>query len=337
MIAENFNYDAPTTLEEAISLLHQYGDDAKILAGGHSLVPMMKLRFASPTHLIDINNIPGLSYVKEEDGFLKIGAMTKEVDMEDSEMVKSKYHIFGDATKLIADPQVRNFGTIGGNLAHGDAANDHPAVMLALGAEVEITGKDGKRSVSIDEFFHGFYMTAVQHGEVLTEIRVPAASGKYGSSYHKAERKVGDYATAGVAVMVQIGDDGKCTKVGIGLTNVNSTPMRASRSEEVLLGSDLSEAVIKEAAKYAAEDCNPSEDLRGDVDFKRHLVKVITKRMLNLAISRANGGETKSAAEIKKMLEPALVAYANSIGIDAHVDDLKADTLKKVLDKLGYN
>jgi len=287
MIAENFNYDAPATLDEAISLLHQYGDEAKILAGGHSLIPMMKLRFASPTHLIDLNNIPGLSYIKEEDGFLKIGAMTKEVEVEESDLLKSKYHLFADATKLIADPQVRNFGTLGGNLAHGDAANDHPAVMMALDAEVEITGQEGKRSVSIDEFFFGFYMTAVQHGEVLTEIKIPAAQGRYGSAYHKAERKVGDYATAGVAAMVQIGADGKCTRAGIGLTNVNSIPMRASRSEEVLIGSDLSESVINQAAQFASEDCNPSADLRGDEDYKRHLVKVITKRMLNKAISRA--------------------------------------------------
>ena len=287
MIAENFNYDAPTSLDDAIALLHQYGDDSKILAGGHSLIPMMKLRFASPTHLIGLSNIPGLSYVKEEDGFLKIGAMTTEVEVEDSELIKSKYHIFSDATKLIADPQVRNFGTLGGNLAHGDAANDHPAVMFALGAEIEITGKDGKRTVPIDEFFFGFYMTAVQHGEVLTEIRIPEATGNFGSAYHKAERKVGDYATAGVAAMVQIGDDGKCTKAGIGLTNVNSVPMRSARSEEVLIGSDLSESVINQAAQFASEDCNPSDDLRGDEDYKRHLVKVITKRMLNKAISRA--------------------------------------------------
>ncbi len=287
MIAENFVYTAPTSVEEAISLLHEYGEDAKILAGGHSLIPMMKLRFASPTHLVDLKDIPGLSYVKEEDGYLKIGAMTREVDMEESEVVRSKYHIFADATKLIADPQVRNFGTIGGNLAHGDAANDHPAVMIALGAEVEITSKEGKRSVPIDDFFYGFYTTAVQHGEVLTEIRLPAASGNYGSSYHKAERKVGDYATAGVAVMVQLDDQGNCLKAGIGLTNVNSLPMRASRSEEALVGSNLSDEVIEQAAQMASEDCNPSEDLRGDVDYKRHLVKVITKRMLQKAISRA--------------------------------------------------
>lgn len=287
MIAENFNYDAPTTIEDAIKLLHEYGDDAKILAGGHSLIPMMKLRFASPTHLIDINNIPGLSYIKEEDGHLKIGAMTREVELEESDIIMSKYHIFGDATKLIADPQVRNFGTIGGNLAHGDAANDHPAVMIALGANVEISGQDGKRTVSIDDFFMGFYMTAVQHGEILTEIQIPNASGNFGSAYHKAERKVGDYATAGVAVALTLDGDGKCSKAGIGLTNVNPTPLRASRSEEALVGTNLTDADIKKAALYASEDCSPSADLRGDEDYKRHLVKVITKRMILKAIERA--------------------------------------------------
>ncbi|MEM1219284.1 MAG: xanthine dehydrogenase family protein subunit M [Bacteroidota bacterium] len=287
MIAEQFNYDAPSTLNEAFALLQEYGDEAKILAGGHSLIPMMKLRFSSPTHLIDINNIPDLNHIKEADGQLKIGALVREVDLEDSDLINQKYHIFIDATKLIADPQVRNFGTIGGNIAHGDAANDHPAVMIALGAEVEITSPEGQRVVPIDEFFYGFYTTAVQHGEILTEIRVPAASGKYGSAYYKVERKVGDYAAAGVATMVQIGEDGICQKAGIGLTNVNPLPMRASRSEEVLVGSQLTDEVIEQAAKMASEDCNPSEDLRGDEDYKRHLVKVITKRMLKKAIERA--------------------------------------------------
>ena len=286
MIAENFNYDAPTTLEAAYALLHEYGDDAKILAGGHSLIPMMKLRFAAPTHLIDINNIPGLSYIKEEDGMLKIGAMTKEVELEESDIIHAKYQIFTDASKLIADPQVRNFGTIGGNIAHGDAANDHPAVMIALGAEIEISGKDGKRTVGIDDFFHGFYTTAIQHGEILTEIRIPAAGANMGSAYHKAERKVGDYATAGVAAVVEVDASGTCTKAGIGLTNVNALPLRAKRSEEALVGTKLTAEDIAKAAQYASEDCNPSADLRGDEDYKRHLVNVITKRMLNRAIER---------------------------------------------------
>ncbi len=287
MIAENFNYAAPSSLQEAFELLHEYGDDAKILAGGHSLVPMMKLRFASPTHLVDINNIPGLAYIKEEDGYLKIGAMTRECELEESAIISSKYHVFTDASKLIADPQVRNFGTIGGNIAHGDAANDHPAVMLALKAEVQISGQDGDRMVSINDFFHGFYMTAVQHGEILTEIRIPIPTNKFGSAYHKEERKVGDYATAGVAVAIEIDDNGVCTNAGIGLTNVNPLPMKAERSEAVLIGSRLTAEDIATAAKYAAEDCSPSDDLRGDEDYKRHLVKVITKRMLNKAIQRS--------------------------------------------------
>lgn len=287
MIPEQFGYSAPTSLSEAFALLQEHGDDAKILAGGHSLLPMMKLRLASPTHLVDINNIPNLSYIKEEDGQLKIGALTREVDLEDSELIRSKYPIFIDASKLIADPQVRNFGTIGGNIAHGDSANDHPAVMIALRASVQISSPDTVRTVPIDEFFFGYYMTAVQHPEILTEISMPARSGRFGSAYHKIERKVGDYATAGVAVALELEASGKCTYAGIGLTNVNSTPMRASRSEEVLLGSDLSAEVIAQAAQFAAEDCSPSEDLRGDEEFKRHLVNVLTVRMINKAIERA--------------------------------------------------
>lgn len=287
MIPASFDYSAPDTLDEALNLLSEFGDEAKILAGGHSLIPMMKLRFAEPKHLIDINNIPGLSYVKIEDNYLKIGAMTREVELEESADAADKFPIFLDASKLIADPQVRNFGTIGGNLAHGDAANDHPAVMIALNAEVEITGKEGKRSVSIDDFFHGFLTTEVQEGEILTEIRVPIPEGKTGSAYHKIERKVGDYATAGVAVRITLDNNGTCTSAGIGLTNVNPTPLRASRSEEALVGSSIDDSAIESAALYASEDCNPSADLRGDEDFKRRMVKILTKRMILKALDRA--------------------------------------------------
>lgn len=288
MIPEHFGYSAPSSISEALSLLKEHGEDAKILAGGHSLLPMMKLRFASPSHLVDINNIPGLSYIKEEDGRLKIGAMTREVDLEESDVIATRYPIFTDASKLIADPQVRNFGTVGGNIAHGDAANDHPAVMIALRAEVEIAGENGSRTVPIDDFFYGFYMTAVQQGEILTEISIPSLGERAGSAYHKAERKVGDYATAGVAVVIEVDAEGSCTKAGIGLTNVNPTPMRAARSEEVLVGSKLTSEDIEKAAEYAAADCSPSPDLRGDEEYKRHLVNVITKRMINKAIQRAS-------------------------------------------------
>jgi len=289
MIPAAFDYAAPGTLEEAFALLEEYGDEAKILAGGHSLIPMMKLRFAEPGRLIDINNISGLSYIKEEDGYLKIGAMTRESDLERSDLIPGKYQIFLDASKLIADPQVRNMGTIGGNIAHGDAANDHPAVMLAMRAEVVISSSEGSRVVPIDEFFYGFYMTAVQPHEILTEIRIPIPGQHTGNAYHKLERKVGDYATAGVAAQIGMDAQGVCTYAGIGLTNVNPVPMVASRSEELLKGNVLTDDLIAQAAQYASEDCNPSSDLRGDEDFKREMVKVLTKRIINKAIERAKG------------------------------------------------
>ncbi|MEM8887881.1 MAG: xanthine dehydrogenase family protein subunit M [Bacteroidota bacterium] len=287
MIPAPFDYYAPTTLDEAISLLQELGDEAKILAGGHSLLPMMKLRFASPEQLIDINNIPGLSYIKEEDGFLKIGALTKEAELEHSDIIPDKYPIFLDATKLIADPQVRNMGTIGGNLAHGDAANDHPAVMLAMGAEVVATGPEGQRTIPIDEFFYGFYMTALGETDILTEIRIPIPAAGTGNAYHKLERKVGDYATAGVAVQLTLDSEGVCTYAGIGLTNVNPTPLRAERSEQALVGNKLTDEVIAQAAQFASEDCNPSDDLRGDEEYKRAMVGVLTKRMIHQAMERA--------------------------------------------------
>jgi carbon-monoxide dehydrogenase medium subunit len=288
MIPASFDYSAPTTLDEALKLLNELGDEAKILAGGHSLIPMMKLRFAESEHLIDLGNVPGLSYVKIEDGVMKIGAMTREVEVEESDEVGKYFPIIHDAAKLIADPQVRNFGTLGGNLAHGDAANDHPAIMIALGAEVEITSMDGKRSVPIDDFFYGFYMTAVQEGEILTEIRIPLPEGKFGNAYHKTERKVGDYATGGVAVQLILDDDGVCQKAGIGLTNVNPVPLRASRSEEALVGTKVDDEAIEKAAQYASEDCNPSTDLRGDEDYKRRIIKVLTKRMIKKSLERAS-------------------------------------------------
>jgi aerobic carbon-monoxide dehydrogenase medium subunit len=286
MNAQSFQYESPGTIPEAISLLQKYGDEAKILSGGHSLIPMMKLRFASPGYLIDINNIKGLSHINEENGVIKIGALTREAEIEHSELLKKYFPIFGDVTKLIADPQVRNRGTVGGNLAHGDAANDHPAAMLALRANIVITGPEGDRTVPIDEFFFGFYMTAIQQNEILTEIQIPIPPTGSGSAYHKLERKVGDYATAGVAVQLTVDKNGICTAAGIGLTNVNPVPLRASRSEEALLGKSITEATIAEAAKYASEDCSPSSDLRGSEEYKRAMVAVLIKRMIHKAVDR---------------------------------------------------
>jgi carbon-monoxide dehydrogenase medium subunit len=287
MIAQSFNYESPGTLNEAISLLHQYGEEAKILAGGHSLIPMMKLRLATPEVLIDINNIPGLSYVKEEEGKIKLGGLTREAEIEHSELLKKHFPIFSDVSKLIADPQVRNRGTIGGNLAHGDAANDHPAAMLALNATIIATGADGQRAIPIDEFFFGFYQTALQHGEIVTEIQIPIPPPGTGNAYHKIERKVGDYATAGCAVQITVDSNGVCTAAGIGLTNVNVTPLRAIRSQQALVGKNVTDATIAEAAKFASEDCNPSSDLRGSEEYKRHLVAVLVTRMIHKAMERA--------------------------------------------------
>ncbi len=287
MIPAPFDYESPTTLEEAFGLLDRYGDEAKILSGGHSLIPMMKLRFASPEVLIDINNIPGLSHITKDGNTMKIGALVRESEIEHAKELIAHFPIFADVTKLIADPSVRNRGTIGGNLAHGDAANDHPAVMLALRANIVISGKDGNRTVPIDEFFHGFYMTEVQANEILTEIQIPIHGKGTGSAYHKMERKVGDYATAGVAVQLTLDANGTVTYVGIGLTNLSPVPMRAERSEAALLGKKLTDEVIAEAAKCASEDCSPSDDLRGSEEYKRHLVGVLLKRMIHKAAERA--------------------------------------------------
>jgi carbon-monoxide dehydrogenase medium subunit len=288
MIAQSFQYESPTTLSEAIALLNEHGDEAKVLSGGHSLIPMMKLRFATPAILIDINRIPGLSDIVENvDGTIRIGSLVRESQLEHSELLGRHFPIFKDVTKLIADPQVRNMGTLGGNLAHGDAANDHPAVMIALRASVIITGAEGEREVPIDEFFYGFYMTAIQQGEILTEIRLPVPPKGTGNAYHKLERKVGDYATAGVAVQITMDESGVVTAAGIGLTNVNPVPLRAVRSEEALIGKPLSDETIELAARFASEDCSPSADLRGSEEYKRHVTGVLVKRMIKKAAERA--------------------------------------------------
>ncbi len=286
MIPNAFEYLTPKTLPEAISMLQQYGDEAKILSGGHSLIPMMKLRFATPEYLIDINDIPGLEYLKEEGGFLKIGALTREVALEESDLITNNYPILLDTAKMIADPQVRNLATIGGNLAHGDAANDHPATMLALNASIVITGPQGERTVGIDDFFEGLYATALRANDILTEIKIPIPTTSSAGAYQKLERKVGDYATAGAAVQVTV-ENGIITAVGIGLTNVNAIPMRAARSEEMLVGNAISDEIIAQAAQAASEDCNPSGDLRGDEEYKRAMVAVLVKRTLKIALERA--------------------------------------------------
>ena len=287
MIPANFNYHKATSLKEAIALSAELGEEAKYMSGGHSLLPMMKLRFATPEHIIDISRIDGLSYIKEDGDTLKIGALTTQTEMEHNSLLKENYPILGDAIWLTADPSVRNVGTIGGNIAHGDAANDQPALMLAMRATIVAEGPDGTKSIPIDEFFHGFYMTALEPSDILTEIQIPKAKKGSGGAYHKVERKVGDYATAGVAVHVELDDDGVCQEIGIGLTNVSAVPMRLERGEAVLRGQKVTDELIEQVGQIASEDCEPESDLRGSEAYKRSIVNTITKRMLNKALERA--------------------------------------------------
>jgi carbon-monoxide dehydrogenase medium subunit len=290
MIPPPFDYHAPVSVSEAIRLLTELSDDAKVLSGGQSLIPLMKLRLASPKHLVDINGIRELAYLRETDGVLAIGALTRESDLEDSTLVRSRYPLLFDTSKVIADPVVRNLATVGGNLAHGDPANDHPATMLALGAEVGVVGPRGERRIPIGSFFTGPFSTALTADELLVEIRVPKPSERSGGAYVKLERKVGDFATAAVAAQVALAADGTCQRVGIGLTNVGATPIKAERAEASLVGRRPDADAIKRASELAAEAAQPSADLRGSVEYKKDLVRVLTARALRRAVERAGGG-----------------------------------------------
>ena len=287
MIPPAFEYFRPTTLPEAIALLQQHGDEAKVLSGGQSLIPMMKLRLARPAYLIDINRIAGLSYVKEEGGLLKIGGLTREAELEASPLIHSKYPIILDTARVIADPQVRNLATVGGNLAHGDPANDHPATMLALRAQIVAAGPRGERVIPIDEFFLSVFSTALEPGEILTEIRIPVPPGRSGGAYFKLERKVGDFATAAIAAQLTIDGAGVAENVGIGLTNVGPKPLKARKAEDFLLGKKVDAGNIGQAAKLAADESQPSSDLRGPAEYKKGLVKELTRRALVRALERA--------------------------------------------------
>ena len=287
MIPPAFDYSRPQTLSEAVALLQQYGDTAKILSGGQSLIPMMKMRLARPEYLIDINQIADLRYIKEDNGYLKIGGLTREADLESSELIRSKYPIILDTASVIADPQVRNLATVGGNLAHGDPANDHPATMLALEAEVIAAGPHGARSIPVKEFFLGVFTTALEHGEILTEVRLPVPGERSGGAYFKLERKVGDFATVGVATQVTLDGEGVCRRAVVGLTNVGATPLKAGSAEEFLRGKALDEENIKRAADLAAEAAEPSSDLRGPADYKVAMIRELTKRALTRAGERA--------------------------------------------------
>ena len=289
MIPAPFDYHAPGSLAEAIGLLQQHGEDAKVLSGGQSLLPLLKLRLASAAHLVDIGRIPGLEYIKEEGGYLKIGGRTRESALERSDVIKAKYPILHDTALVIADPLVRNRATVGGNLAHADPANDHPATMLALGAEVVAAGAGGERVIPITQFFTGIFSTALRPGEILVEIRIPAPPSRSGGAYVKLERKVGDFATAAAAAQVTIGADGKVARAGIALTSAGPTPIKATAAEQFLLGKLPDGAAIAQASKLASDAASPSADRRGSVEYKREMARVLTARALAKAIARAGG------------------------------------------------
>jgi aerobic carbon-monoxide dehydrogenase medium subunit len=289
MIPAPFDYHRPATLPEAIALLQQHGDQAKVLSGGQSLLPLLKLRLGAASHLVDIGRIPGLEYIKEEGGFLKIGGRTRESELERSEIVRSKYPILHDTALVIADPLVRNRATIGGNLAHADPANDHPATMLALGAEVTATGPKGQRTIPIGQFFTGIFSTVLAPDEILTEIRIPIPPARSGGAYVKLERKVGDFATAAAAVQVTLGAGGEIERAGIGLTAAGPLPIKAADAERFLQNKKPDAAAIAEASRLAAAATEPTADRRGTVDYKREMARVLTARALKKAIERAGG------------------------------------------------
>ena len=289
-----FEYERATSVEGAIAALERLGSEARIIAGGHSLLPMMKLRLASPEHLIDINDLAELAYIRESDGEIRIGALTRHVDLLKSELLARHFPLFADAETVIADPVVRNRGTIGGSLCQADAAEDLSAVCSAAKAEVVIRGAGGERVVGMEDFHVGPYTTAVGAGELLTEVRLALRPGA-GSAHEKVERRAGDWAIAAASAAVWI-DGGRIADAGVALSAVGMTTVHANRAEELLRGEAPSEELFARAGAIASEDCSPSADGRGPVDYKRHLAGVLTHRALRRAVERAGGREPARGA-----------------------------------------
>jgi carbon-monoxide dehydrogenase medium subunit len=282
-----FEYERATSVEGAIASLNRLGSEARIIAGGHSLLPMMKLRLANPEHLIDINDLAELSYIREQDGEIRIGALTRHVDLLKSELLAARFPLFRDAETVIADPVVRNRGTIGGSLCQADAAEDLSAVCSAVKATVVIRGAGTERVVAMEDFHVGPYMTAVGDGEILTEVRLEVRPGA-GSAHEKVERRAGDWAIAAASAAVWM-DGATLADIGIALSAVGLTTIHLTRAEELLRGKPPSEELFAQAGEIAAEDCSPGADGRGPIDYKRHLAGILTHRALRRATARAGG------------------------------------------------
>jgi carbon-monoxide dehydrogenase medium subunit len=286
MIPGSFEYHAPTSLPDALGLLARFGDEAKLLAGGHSLLPMMKLRFAQPAHLVDLGRIGELKGIREEGGTLRIGAMTTENELIWSPLLQQKCPLLVEGARQIADPQVRYRGTLGGDLSHGDPGNDHPAIMLALGASFVLRSSAGERVVAANGFFLGTYATLLEPGEIMTEVRIRVAAPGTGACYAKLKRKVGDFATAAAAVTLRMQGD-TVADVAIALTNVAPCAVRATGAEDHLRGRRLDDAALAQAARLAMAVCDPAEDQRGDAEYKTAMAGEMTHRALSTARARA--------------------------------------------------
>jgi carbon-monoxide dehydrogenase medium subunit len=284
----SFEYYAPTRLDEAISILERFGDEAKVLAGGQSLIPLMKLRFASPRALVDVNRIPGLDTLAEEGGTLRIGPLVRHRACERSDLLQRRYGVLGDAAPLISDPIVRNRGTVAGSLAHADPQGDWGSALLAAGGEVVARGPDGERTIPLTDFFRGPFTTALEPTELISEVRVPTPGARSGGTYLKLERKVGDFATIGVAVQVSL-DNGSVGTAGIAITAAGPTNARATEAEAAIAGSAGDEDAIREAARLAAQSAQPRSDVRGSADYKRQVIRVFVERGLRTALERARG------------------------------------------------
>lgn len=290
MIPPSFAYRAPASLQEALALIDESGDDAKFLAGGHSLLPMMKFRVSEPSVLIDLGGVPELQGIREAGDRIHIGPMSTENEIIGSALLQEKCPLLPEVARWIADPQVRNRGTIGGDVAHGDPANDHPAVMQALEADFVLRSSQGERVVPANDFYLGTYFTAMEPNEVLAEIRVPVLGPGTGYAYKKLKRKTGDFAIAAACVVLTL-DRGICKRIAITLTNVGPTPLRASAAEQALTSKAVDDAAVENAAQLAMQICDPAEDLRGDKEYKTHMTGEMVRRAIRQALERAK--ETK--------------------------------------------
>ena len=286
MYPTSFEYFAPTTLGEALSILDQRGDAVKVMAGGQSLIPLMKLRFAAPDAIVDLNRVPGLDELKDEGDGLRIGALVRHRDCERSDLLQGRYRLLGDAAPQISDPLVRNRGTVCGSVAHADPQGDWGSVMLAVRAEVNVRSSNGTRTVPIDDFFKGPFTTVLEPNEIITDVRVPDPGPRSSGTYLKLERKVGDYATAAVAVQLSF-SNGTVSQAGIALTGVGGSNIRAGAAEDVLRGAEPTAEAIGEAARLAAEAAEPQSDVRGTAEYKRNVVRVFTERGLRTAADAA--------------------------------------------------